>query len=292
MLCSFLLLSGRAFGADLPAKNPALKLMSVYAGEIKDNQTINPYIINIIAIYEMNKQRNVSEVKNYILWHFGHMNYPDQEGLTGTIYNYKISKAGKELSTNDYDSVDGYAGTFLYLLNLYYQLTGDKGLIEKHWDKIKDVAYLIPYLQGEDGLSRARLKAKDNAKYLMDNCEAFAGIKAFNELSANIGRGKDQFYLETETNIKNGVLEILYNTDTKKFYWAVDDKVKHASDWSILYPDAIAQIFPLYFGVLDDDKGKKKAIWQEFNKRYSDKIKTFPLEQRIVYELTRERMGE
>jgi hypothetical protein len=292
IICSFLLLSGRALCADSSVKNPALKLMSFYADEIKDSRTINPYIVNIIAIYEMNKQRHINEVKNYIQWYFDHLNYPDQDGLTGTIYDYQMNKTGKEIATSDYDSVDGYAGTFLYLLNLYHRRTGDKGLIDKHWEKIKDIAYLIPHLQSEDGLSRARLKIKDNVKYLMDNSEAFAGIKSFNELAGRTGRARDPFYLETETNIKNGILETLYNIDMKNFYWAVDDKVKHTSDWSILYPDALAQIFPIYFGLLDEDREKKKTLWQEFNKRYGDKIKTFPLEQRMIYELTKEKIVE
>lgn len=266
--------------------------MGFYAGEIKDSRTINPYIVNIFAIYEINKGRHIGEVKQYVLWYFDHLNYPDQDGLTGTIHDYQISKTGKEISTNDYDSIDGYAGTFLYLLNLYHRKTGDNRFIDKHWEKIKDIAYLIPYLQGEDGLSRALLKSKDNAKYLMDNCEAFAGIKSFNELAARTGRAGNPFYRKTETNIKNGVLESLYNIHMKNFYWAIDDKMKHSSDWSKLYPDAIAQIFPIYFGLLDEDKEKKKTLWQEFNKRYGDKTESFPPEQRMIYELTLAKMAE
>ena len=292
IVCSFLLLSGRALCAGVSARNPALRLMNFYEGEIKDGRTINPYIVNIIAIYEMDKQRHISEVKDYILWYFSHLNYPDQDGLTGTIYDYQINKAGKEISTNNYDSADGYAGTFLYLLNLYNHQTGDKTFIDTHREQIRDIAYLIPYLQSEDGLSRAHLKSKDNAKYLMDNCEAFAGIKSFNELTARTGRAGDPFYLETETNIRNGVLETLYNSDMRNFSWAIDDTVRHASNWSILYPDALAQMFPIYFGLLYEDKEKKKTLWQEFNNRYGDRIKTFPLEQRMIYELTKEKMVE
>jgi hypothetical protein len=292
ILYSVLLLSGRAFCADLTVKNPALKLMSFYAGEIRDSRTINPYIVNIVAIYEMNRQSHAGEVKDYIRWYFDHLNYPDQDGLTGTICDYQIDKTGKEISTNSYDSVDGYAGTFLYLLNLYHRRTGDKRFIEERWDKIKDIAYLIPYLQSGDGLSRARLKSKNNVKYLMDNCEAFAGIKSFNELAARTGRSGDQFYRETETNIRNGVFETLYNSDMKNFYWAVDDTMKHISNWSTIYPDALAQIFPIYFSLLDEEKEKRKVLWQEFNRRYGDKVKTFPLEQRMIHELTREKMVE
>jgi hypothetical protein len=40
------------------------------------------------------------------------------------------------------------------------------------------------------------------------------------------------------------------------------------------------------------DREKKRMLWQEFNKGYGDKIKTFPLEQRMIYELTRKKMVE
>src|SRR4030042_3085556 len=157
-----------------------LKLMSHYAGQVKDARTINPYIVNIIAIYEINQGRYIEEIKDYIMWYFNHLNYPDNEELTGSIYDFEISEDGKEISTNNYDSVDGYAGTFLYLLNLYHLKTSDKALIDDNWRKIKDIVYLIPYLQVKDGLTKALPGRNNHARYLMDNCEAYAGIKAFN----------------------------------------------------------------------------------------------------------------
>lgn len=289
MAISFFLLVGLAVSTDSAQNNPGSELISLYTNEIKQNQTINPYIINIIAIYEINKGQNIGKVKNYLQWYFDHLNYPDLDGLTGTIYNYEISEAGKETPTNDYDSVDGYAGTFLYLLNLYHRQTGDRSLIKKNWVKIKDIAYLIPYLQGEDGLIKVRLKSNYNVKYLMDNSEAYAGIKAFQELAGRAGYDQDPYYIETAKNIKEALLETMYNNDTGNFYWAVDDKVKHAANWQILYPDALAQIFPIYFGLLTFKGEKAKLLWYEFNIRHGDKIGSFPLEQRMIYELTREK---
>jgi len=278
------------FAENISLKNPALKLMSYYADEIVDKRTINPYIVNIIAIYEITENRHIDEIKNYILWYFDHLNYPDKAELTGSIYDYEVNKAGKEIPTNDYDSVDGYAGTFLYLLNLYHFKTGDKSLIDNNWEKIKDIAYLIPFLQSEDGLTRALLKGNDNARYLMDNCEAYAGMKAFNELSLRAGYGKDNVYVAAEEEIKKAIFETLYDNDTGNFYWAVDDTGQHTSKWSVFYPDALAQLFPIYFEVLGADQKRKKALWQEFNKRYNPKTKKFPMEQRMIYELTLKKM--
>ncbi len=287
---SFLLLPCAAPCAE--QNHPALTLMSYYAGEIKDARTINPYIINIIAIYEISEGRRIDEIKNYILWYFAHLNYPDKEELTGSIYDFEVNEDGKEIPTNNYDSVDGYAGTFLYLLNLYHLKTGDKSLIDANWEKIKDIAYLIPYLQVEDGLTKALPKGNDNERYLMDNCEAFAGMKAFNELSLRTGHGKDTFYMEAQEDIRNAILETLYNSDSGNFYWAIDDNEKHTSNWSVFYPDALTQLFPIYFDVLSSDRKKKNALWQEFNKRYGGKVKKIPLEQRMIYELTQKKMLE
>src|SRR5512139_3207870 len=138
---SFVLLPGLAVSTDLEKNNPGLALMSLYANETKQIQTINPYIVNIIAIYEINKGQNIAKIKNYLVWYFDHLNYPDLDGLTGTIYDYEISETDKETATNAYDSVDGYAGTFLYLVNYYHLQTGDEPLIEKNWHKLRDIAY-------------------------------------------------------------------------------------------------------------------------------------------------------
>jgi hypothetical protein len=77
-----------AFGDNILSENPALKLMSYYAGEIEDARTINPYTVNIIAIYEISHDRHIDEIKNYILWYFAHLNYSDKDELSGSIYDY------------------------------------------------------------------------------------------------------------------------------------------------------------------------------------------------------------
>jgi hypothetical protein len=287
---SFLLLPSMAVSVDLRKNNPGFALMSLYANGPKQSQTINPYIVNIIAINEIDKGQNITKIKTYLVWYLNHLNYPDLDGLTGTIYDYEISETGKETATNAYDSVDGYAGTFLYLVNYYHLQTGDQSLIEKNWHKLRDISYLIPYLQDRDGLTKVRFKGKWNVKYLMDNCEAYAGIKAFQELAARVGYGQDPYYIETAKGIKDAVLERMHNNETGNFYWAVDDAVKHAADWRILYPDALAQIFPIYFGLLEFKGEKAKSLWYEFNIRHGEKIKSFPLEQRLIYELTKEKI--
>ena len=292
MALSLLWVPCSALCDDSVQNHPALALMSLYTDELKCEKVVIPYIVNIIAIYELSGNRHIQEVKNYIVWYLNHLNYPDRYGLTCTIYNYEISTSGEEKPTYGYDSVDGYAGTFLYLLNLYHLRTGDKELFNDYWDKIKGIAYLIPYLQKQDGLTIALPEENDHTKYLMDNCEAYAGVLAFQKLSKRTGKKLDLFYADTAENIRKSVLRILYNKERKNFYWAIDDKIRHVSNLSILYPDALAQISPIYFGLLDQDIKKKKMLWQTFKKLYKHKAKSFALEQRMIYELTQERMSK
>jgi len=290
MAFSLLLYSGTGYPNDTSSSNPALKLLALYSPDVKSIKTINPYIVNIIAIYEINNQHHLKEVRDYILWYFDHLNYPDQAGLTGSIYDYEIGESGELKSTDHYDSVDGYAGTFLYMLNLYYLQTGDKELISARWEKIEDIAYLIQYLQDEDGLTTPYFKSRDNVKYLMDNCEAYAGIKSFNNLVERTGMSTELLSIELEKKIKKAILGTLSNKAMKNFYWAVDDKIKHVSDWKILYPDALAQIFTIFFDILDEDVEKRKAFWKEFNKHHGDSINNFPTEQLMIYKLTKKKM--
>jgi hypothetical protein len=290
LAANFLLLPHLGASAAFAQNHPAMALMGLYAGEVRNERTLNPYFLNIIAIHELSRGRNVEKVGRYLEWYFAHLNYPDLDGLTGTIYDYELTDAGKERSRNQYDSVDGYAGTFLFLLNLYDRQSGDRSLVKKYWSQIKDIAYLIPYLQGEDGLTKFRFKAGEGTRYLMDNCEAYAGITAFQELSGRAGDRWAAQYKSTGDDIREGVLDRMYNHEAGNFYWAVDDRVKHPADWEILYPDALAQIFPLYYGLLSPREDRAKKLWQEFNKRHGHKNKGFPLEQRMIYNLTKEKM--
>jgi hypothetical protein len=285
-----LLLAQPALAGNSAHDHPALALMRPYAEEVREERAVIPYIVNIIAIYELNRQRHLREVKNYIEWYLSRLNYPDRQGLTCTIYDYEISLTGEEKSLDHYDSVDGYAGTFLYLLNLYHLHTQDNALIHENWEKIKGIAYLIPYLQQSDGLTVALAPDRDQTKYLMDNCEAYAGMLSFQKLARRSGKKDDSFYPDTAETIRKAVLKILYDRRKNNFSWAMDQGGKHASSWSNFYPDALAQIFPIYFGLLDHDRQKKIMLWRTFQLYYKNKVKDFAPEQRMIYEMTREKM--
>lgn len=275
-------LVGPASGA-----HPAQAIMQLYASELEDMNTVSPYIVSILALNEVEHNRNLVKVRQFILWYFSKLNYPDKQGLTGTIYDYVLEN-GQERPTGEYDSVDGYAGFFLHLLYRYAQRTNELDIPQNNWDKIEDIAYLIPFLQDKDGLTRALSDSTE--KYLMDNCESYAGISAYLALRDLLGKGKSAYYNRVRGSIKRGISEQLYEQKKRVFAWGIDNTVKDRSDWKRFYPDAYAQLFPLYHGLLTDNPKLQQHLWKEFNARYAAKASNFPIEQRIIYELTKKTM--
>jgi len=269
------------------AEHAALNIMKLYSAEIKNVTNVNPYLISILALNEVGHDKHIDEVRRFILWYFSKLNYPDHDGLTGTIYDYTI-KNGQECSTNAYDSVDGYAGIFLHLVYQYVLRTGDLDMLRNNWRKIEDIVYLIPFLQDKDGLTKALLK-KDT-KYLMDNCESYGGISAYIGLRTLLGKQSSAYYNHVHSAIKKAVFTHLYEPRNGIFYWAVENGNKSPAVWNRFYPDAYAQLFPVYFGLLADKPELKQRLWKEFTRRYSAKLLDFSIEQRIFYAMTKRKM--
>jgi hypothetical protein len=266
------------------AEHPARSLMTLYASDLDNMTAVNPYTVSIFALNEVEHNRHLDEVRLYILWYFSRLNYPDNTGLTGTIYDYVIDN-DNERSTNQYDSVDGYAGMFLHLLHRYVRRTGNLEILLNHWDRVEDIAYLIAYFQDTDGLTRA-LPGRSE-KYLMDNCESYGGMSAYIALRKLAGKGRSAYYGQVRHSLRKAILIHLYNPDRRMFFWAMVNRTASRTNWNQFYPDAYAQLFPLYFHVLKDNPGLQYHIWHEFIQRYKQQVSTFPIEQRIIYELTK-----
>lgn len=289
------LIFGRAAAAAAAeCDNPALSLWSeFYNVKVRSGKKyyIVPYADNIIALYFLKKNKNIGIIKNYILWYFKHLNYPDKFGLTGTMYDYIISKSGcAEKSAKTYDSADSYAATYLLLVYKYYMKTKDTGTLKYMFPKLKDVAYIIPYLQDpKDGLIEA-LPIKDE-EYLMDNCEDYGGVKAYLGLLKITGRqfgGEYKSYEKLKKSIKAAIIKNLYNRRRHNFDWAVIRGRKRYSNWFIYYPDALAQLFPILYGITNYDSPVSSIyLWNKFESIYRNKTGSFPPEQKVLYILTK-----
>ncbi len=284
--------------AAAECNNPAFALWSrFYSAKIRNDKKyyIVPYNDNIIALYFLSKNKNIGIIKDYIIWYFKHLNYPDKFGLTGTMYDYTISRSGcKEKPVNTYDSADSYAATYIMLVNEYYIKTKDIKIVRHVFKKLKDVTYIINYLQDpKNGLIRV-LKGKDE-EYLMDNCEDYGGITAYLNLLKIMGRkylGAYKRYKRFRKSIKTAIIKNLYNKRRHNFDWAVIDGRKRYSNWDIYYPDALAQLFPILYGIVNSRKISGKLLWNKFESFYGNKSDSFPLEQKVLYILTKSKANK
>ncbi len=290
-LSSVILLTGLCPGGAAAAPvHPATAILKVYEKELPYIDFFSPYIVSILALNELEHQRHITEVRAFLQWYLDNLNYPDKHGMNGTIYDFHI-KNGQQEANQNYDSVDGYSGLFLHLLYKYVLLTGDHSILAGNWTRIDDIAYTLPSLQdAKDGLTVV-MPGRDT-KYLMDNCESYAGVTAYIELRRLASLPDDPFYGPVQKNIKDGILHHLFDKQNNNFFWALDSVNQHRSGWVVFYPDGFAQIFPLYYDILPEGSPLKRQLWEKFNRAFAGQMPTYPVEQRIIYGLTKEKLAQ
>jgi len=119
------LLAGCAAG---PPRHAALAVVARFEPVGPSPQDVQPYFANLYAVSLCRHGRHLDEVARYIAWYLDHLNDAESDGLAGTIDDYRVHHGNREHSLGGYDSADGYAGTFLILLDAYEQATGDEAL--------------------------------------------------------------------------------------------------------------------------------------------------------------------
>lgn len=225
---------------------------------------VSPYITTIYALELLNVDGYQSEVKAFILWYVAHINRSDRYGVSGTIYDYRIEcKSVKAYSLDSYDSADGYAGLFLYLLKRYYEESGDMRLLRQIFPSLKDTAYLIYYLHDPvDDLTKAMPGKKYHTKYLMDNVESWLGIDAYITLSKILGMQKEaQRYLSFRNELKSAILNEFFRKRSP-FSWAKEGSIYHKIRDDRFYPDLFAQIHLLALWGKELDRETAQHIWK------------------------------
>lgn len=236
-----------------------------------NKRRIVPYFANLAAVAEVegaadNNGQYLPNVKKWMDWYFAHFNWPDQWGMYGTVYDYDVDINGVETSLNDYDSADSYAATFLTLARKYYDATGDATYINAHNYELRVIGDIIVLLQQSDGLTWA--KPNYFVKYLMDNSEGYRGLMDLSYL-AQVVLGDQQlsdWYRNKAQLMINGIETVLWSSANKSYY-IYKDYVggKQAPNWSTFYPDAVAQLFPIWNEVIAAGSTKAINIYTKFN---------------------------
>lgn len=259
----------------------ALMIMMNYQPINKGVNTVIPYQVNLMAMDLLKKGNKIKLCSAYIQWYLNHINLSDKYGLSGTIYDYHVLADGREKSLIDYSNIDSTAASFVLLIHKYYKVTGFSKIIRLNRKKIEDVIYLIAFLQDEDGLIRSM--PGSSKKFLKNNCEAYAAVNAFIELSGLFNREKKMFYEELRSNLERAVPELFYNKDKNWFYWLKEDQKKFAPDWKKFYPDSYSQLFPILYDMLPGEEDMQ-LLWRKFRTFNKKNVKKETVGQRLVVE--------
>lgn len=273
-------LAGIAVLAAAPAKaqnyqnNLTLTAEYISAQQLSDGAIldggaeIDPYFANLAAIgwLKDNTTNRIPQVENWMSWYLAHLNWPDNQGIYGTIYNYTVSN-GIETSNNSYDSADAYAATFLALAAALWN-TGDPGAQSFIKDTVGKydldvVGNVITNLQQSNGLVEAMPSYP--LQYLMDNCEDYRGLLDFAALAKQAwgDTSTQSWYNAHASGIQSGIQNTLYIASTKLYYPYAGSPPPNLKTF---YPDAVSQLWPAVNGVVSGSQAnnsyaKFKSAW-------------------------------
>ncbi|MGA9528979.1 MAG: hypothetical protein WBS24_12770 [Terriglobales bacterium] len=226
-------------------------------------QQIDPYFANIAAIGMTKDANRMPQVVAWMNWYIGHLNWPDRWGLYGTTYNYTVTN-GIEVSTEDADSTDSYAATFLTLAWNAWQ-NGDasvRAYIESLSYQLDVIGGVLIQTQQSDGLTWS--KPDYEIKYLMDNSEAYRGLRDLASLYQAFGaQTKAEYYTAAANEMQKGILGMWMNGT-----WAVyknDIGGLAAPSLGTWYADASAQVFPVLMGVVASSDSRAQQSYSALN---------------------------
>ena len=147
-----------------------------------DNQIL-PYQANYAALglaraaAELGDQADSNAAWRWLTWYQAH------QDASGFVTDYTVSGAD-EVSTHTYDSTDAYAGTFLVAVAATWQADPDQARLKSLAHGIAQAVAAITATQTADGLTWAQ--AGYHEKLLMDNAEAYGGLRAAQLLATTL----------------------------------------------------------------------------------------------------------
>lgn len=243
-------------------------------GILSSPTQIDPYFSNIAAmgLARANTATSRAVLLRWMGWYLAHMNNPDSSGLVDTVYDYSYDpSSGVQTPTGDYDSVDSYSSTTLNVARLAYA-TGDytlRSFVKSHIRTYEAIASLITHPSGSGGVRDSNnltfAKPTYHADYLMDNSEVYGGLTDFAKLESALGRtSQARYYSSWATTTKSAMDSLLWNSSTDTWDWALGSP----SSLVTFYPDSVAQLWPIIWGVAGRTGTKAVMTWRKFNEAW------------------------
>ena len=218
-------------------------------GPDDDGGYVNPYFAcqAVSGILSGDPEdEKLSCAEKYLAWHTARLIEED-----GCISNYGVEN-GSLVITGEPDSVDAYIGVYLMALADFANAGGDLSDVGD-WQQALNVCCDTVGRLIDGGVSKV---SEDNdTEYLMDNCELCSGCACAAGLLSGVDDTLAEKYDSYAAQMREAVATGFYDTDAREY--AVIYNTAADTDWSVVYPDAITQIYPVLMGVAEADESQK-----------------------------------
>ncbi|MBN2879414.1 MAG: hypothetical protein JXN65_07270 [Clostridia bacterium] len=264
---------------NIQLENGAMPMYGIQDGK----EPVVPYFssVAVIALLKYSADdKSLKTAEKYFDWYFGHMNHD------GTIYDYEISlrngEIQSEISKESYDSADSYAAFFLAALWNYAESGGSREYLISKQQYILRIIDLMLSLIDEDGFSR--VSETNHTKYLMDNCEVSWGLSCADKLLGQVFLNQYDFWSDEYWAMMRSIVDVkrarfalndainekLWNMDENRYEVGLSSNGAYleAEGWAEFYPDAVAQLFPIVFGVIDAKGDRAQQLYSRFSDQY------------------------
>jgi hypothetical protein len=225
-----------------------------------DRTRVVPYLGNFAAwglAVQGGRTRDKASLRTawaHLVW------YANAEDSSGFVTDYVVNADATLSSTGDMDSTDSYAGTFLLAADAAYTASANVDGTSAARTRLTGLAAgldgalrAIEATTDTDGLTWA--KPSWHVKYLMDQAEVYAGLQAAARLFTRLGdRARSARASTGAQHLAVGVAG-LWNPSASAYDWAAHDGGGRArADLSVLYPDAMEQVWAVSFGLVPQSR--------------------------------------
>ncbi|MCC3376576.1 hypothetical protein [Cohnella sp. REN36] len=226
---------------------------------------IKPAQANVGARGLLLRAETVPNVQRYLDWYTTHWNWGDRYGIYGSIDEFRLNEAtGQWASEGGYESASPTIGTFITLLRRNFEKTGRFGLSQSNLDLLTG-GIGIMRSQDADGLM---WKLPDEPiKLLRANALTYQGMTDSVWLFRHYfeASGPADYFAGFADSLRNGIQTRLWNDAAGAYDLSVNGRGEiQAADWS-KPEDAVAQLSPVYSGVISADSEKARTLYAKFN---------------------------
>ncbi len=256
--------------------------VAAVAPDQREYYRINPYNSNlgVLGLLRSHALDSLAIAEHWIAWYLRHLtpeSAPDgvpfdhfylADGTGETV----CVKPGDPRLCRYNDATDSAAATFFLVLESYTEAGGKTPFLKtaENKGKLEHLAETLLALQDSDGLFWA--KRDYRVKYLEDNSEVYAGLKALSHLEERLFQHGERAktHASAAERVQKAIEAELYDPSTQAYRVAkFEHKTYTRTDLNVWFPDMQAQLWPLLFGVVPPSASRSQAAVRSLNQRWN-----------------------